>query len=102
MKKAILTFVLICAAAISFGQDTKIEATYNGFDGTYYTFTDANDEYYEFTSCSPSVLKQFDLHSEELLYEYFVVVFTKIKDEDGEETLEIKSLSIVIDEEDEE
>ncbi|MEX1000517.1 MAG: hypothetical protein WDZ35_00230 [Crocinitomicaceae bacterium] len=102
MKNLMLSLLFACTTTlVSFAQELKIEATYNGFDGTFYTFSDLNDEYYEFSSCAPSVLKEFDLQSEEHIYQYFAVTYVRVEDEDGTYRFEITQLSLVEEEEEE-
>ena len=103
MKKSIFLLFLLISSSAVFSQTKKsIVATYEGFDGTVYSFVDAEEEYHMFDLLDAAVKKQYNLETEEYNYELFKVTYTETTNEEGDVYLKIVGLEIqASDEEDE-
>ncbi|MCB9224847.1 MAG: hypothetical protein H6582_11755 [Crocinitomicaceae bacterium] len=95
MKKTIFLFILLFVGFTSFSQEKKtLTATFDGYDGSLYTFMDLEDQVHLFNMVDASVKKNFDLNTDEYLYELFTVTYTEVKDGDGDVLLKIVGLEI--------
>jgi hypothetical protein len=104
MKNLILTCFVLFLGTTAFSQskgNKTVIATYEGFDGSMYSFYDDQEEYFLFDLVDPTVKESFDLESEELHFELFKVTYTEVKNEEGDILFKIIGLEIQSSEEEE-
>ena len=92
MKSIILTTaVFLILSVVGFAQSEKLEvkAFYEGYEDGVYYFENEYGESYEFISCLKNVLKEFDLKSDKLVAQAFLVTYKQLNEDDEEEELEI-------------
>ncbi|MBD3636411.1 MAG: hypothetical protein HUJ25_03640 [Crocinitomicaceae bacterium] len=94
MKKvSLIAFIfLLCSFSLQAQEKKKITAMFEGYDGVSYSFSYGDEEYIFFDECADNVLKEFDLSSDEFMYEDFVVTYVVSKNEDEDETYKIVDL----------
>jgi len=100
MKKTILTSIAFCVLSVAtgFSQDKglKLEAFYSGYeDGTYF-FEDKYGEEYQFTVCPKSVLKEFELNTEKLISQAFLITYNETTENEEYDDLEILLLKKIV------
>ena len=101
MKKTIMTLAFIATTLGSvFAQDSKkVNAQYQGYDGSVYSFIDENNDYYDFERCPATLVKSFDLEGESHFDDYFMVTYVIKKNEGGDVYYEIQKLEQIESEE---
>ena len=102
MKKSFFLLFLLFVGLNGFTQDKKtLTATFDGFDGNVYSFMDLEDQVFTFDKIDAAVKKNFDLTTEEFLYELFKVTYISEEDENGDVYNKIVGLEIEATDEDE-
>lgn len=95
MKKTIAFLGMILTSTVLFAQNTQtLSAQFQGYDGEIYMFADDVD-FYDFHSCTKTVLTIYDLTSEEFVDKIFKISYTIKTDEDGDETWNIQKLELI-------
>lgn len=85
--KSILLVIGIFISTLTFAQDNKMSAFFNGYDKEYniFSFEDADGSSIDFNEVKGDVLKKFDLKSEKFKGQAFIITYiVKEIDEDGE------------------
>ena len=85
MKTYIVLFTAILISSLSVcAQETTITAEYLGYvkDNDVYKFENQQEKVIEFHSVSSVVLKKYNLKSDDLIFETFIVTFTTIDNND--------------------
>lgn len=103
MKKLAIVLTLALASFSSVAQEksSSMTATYDGYDGSIYTFVDEFDEYHLFDEVTNEVLEKYDLSNDVFTYETFEITYVTTKNGDGDVLLRITNLVLVEIEEDE-
>jgi hypothetical protein len=100
MKKTILSTITLCLLSVvtSFAQAVSLEvkAFYQGHEDGSYFFEDQYGEGYEFTACSKDVLEIFELTTEELISQAFLISYVQLLEDDKYDDLEILKMKKII------
>jgi hypothetical protein len=98
MKAIILTLLATSVFSLMTGisQDDhhELKAFYQGYEDGNYVFEDNYGETYEFNKCSKEILAQFDLSSDKLITQAFLITYLKSNEEEDYSELEIVKIKM--------
>ena len=85
---------------VSIGQEQTnktVTATYDGYEDGVYTFSNGENEIYDFEKVDPEVLKKFNLKTDKYVKKKFKITYKEetFKEKDGEEEDEYEIWTIV-------
>jgi competence protein ComGC len=99
MKTMVLAIISVMMF-VAVGQqktDKTVTATFDGYEDGIYSFSDGEDQIYDFEKVDADVLKQFDLKSKKYLKKKFKITYKEeiTKEKDGNDIVEYEMWTIL-------